>query len=426
MPKPIAMMSASVVAAAAAMLPGLSGWQTPPVSPPQGSGTLAPGPPVSGPGGMAAPAGGAGGTTIPSGSIPAASAHPVTPKSTSTIKSLFGDQLMFKWNSNAFSAHVWLYNSTKPGQNMNFDRFDLRDQNGKRVKTKPLDKSKTNIGAFEVRDFVVTGILDAPPAKRLETPVGITGLLWVSPDGPCTGTSSDSPDLPLEVMVEDRLPYRSCLSSFIFLGPWVVALLTGGVCAVLLRSKLWQPMGGATWSFAQSWGSNVTIGAGFLGALITTFTFPSHPFLMARENYNMLQGLFSAIIALAPLVFGLIRSHVKVQNGPGPEMEAQGFVAMFLVAGFLVLWGALGQVTTMAVLICEYLHGGTLPPLIALALGVLAGLLLLLLAIYGSRALYITVNELVPTGGVAPLARPFGALAGAPAAPGQRGEWPLL
>jgi hypothetical protein len=96
---------------------------------------------------------------------------------------------------------------------------------------------------------------------------------------------------------------------------------------------------------------------------------------------------------------------------------------MFLVSGVLVLWGALGQVATMAALICEFQHSGAVPQLVAIALGILALLLFVLLVVYGVRALCITANELAPAAAAAaPLAAPLAA----PPAPGMKGEWPLL
>ena len=193
-------------------------------------------------------------------------------------------------------------------------------------------------------------------------------------------------------------------------------------------------MGGPTWSFQQSWGSNVTIGAGVLGAILTVAAFPAHPHLMQKNTYNTLQGLFAAIIALAPLVYGLLRRDVKVTGANSPVVEAQGYVIMFLFAGGLVLWGAFGQLATMAALIDEFIAGSALPTLIGVALEYLTAALFVLLLVYGLKSMYGTASQLGQTGPSASQQQEAGVVGPpgdlpapqiAPAA-GQRSEWPLL
>jgi hypothetical protein len=194
---------------------------------------------------------------------------------------------------------------------------------------------------------------------------------------------------------DSAYPLRSIF--FGSLGAAVIALL---IAAWRLRKaprvSLCGLMGGATWSFQQSWGSNVTIGAGILSSLLTLIAFPAHPQIMDKNSYSLLQGLFLAVVALAPLVYGLIRP--DVQDGSSAPAAAQGYVYMFLFAGTLVLWAALGQVMTLGVLVEEFKRALSLDAYLGCALIGLAVILFLLLVVYGVRALYQTPRRLSMTG----------------------------
>jgi hypothetical protein len=180
-------------------------------------------------------------------------------------------------------------------------------------------------------------------------------------------------------------------------------------------------MGNATWTFGQSWGANVTIGAGLLGTFLTLLAFPDHPQILDKGSYTLLQALFVAIIALAPLVYGLFRRDVQASRNGMATTDSQGYVIMFLLAGGLVLWGAIGQLTALGVLTrtgfktscspfringlswpkggfeiaCrEFVLSGSLAVLTGDILEALVLLLWILLVTYALRTLYLTAKQL--------------------------------
>lgn len=248
-----------------------------------------------------------------------------------------------------------------------------------------------------------------------------------------------------ETPPDAALPLRAIF--FGSLGGAAAALV---IAALLLASDRREPkvsllgrMGGATWSFQQSWGSNVTIGAGILSTLVTAIAFPAHPHYMDRNSYTLLQVLFAALVTLAPLVYGLLRP--GVQAGGAATAGAQGYVYMFLLAGALVLWAALGQLATLGVLVGEFSKAESLDAWLGLALITLAAGLALLLLAYGIRTLYQTPRLAsqaaaaappppppppppASEGGATESAETKGVEAGGPAAAdeGAPPEWPLL
>ena len=67
---------------------------------------------------------------------------------------------------------------------------------------------------------------------------------------------------------------------------------------------------------------------------------------------------------------------------------------MFLFAGGLVLWGAVGQLTALGVLIQEFVFGKGLDTLTGRILEALTLILCLLLLVYALRSLYLTPKQL--------------------------------
>lgn len=182
-----------------------------------------------------------------------------------------------------------------------------------------------------------------------------------------------------------------------FLVPLALSLGVVLITVANLRRKgihLKNRMGNTTWNFAQSWGANIAIAGALLGAVLTATIFPDHPHLINRNSYTMLQALFAAIIALAPLVYALIRYNVTAISNGVVSTDTQGYVIMFLISGALVLWGAIGQVAILGMLLLELIKSRTLPAGVGSPLLTLAALLGFFLIIYGLRSLYQTAKEL--------------------------------
>ena len=223
------------------------------------------------------------------------------------------------------------------------------------------------------------------------------------------------------------------LAGAVFAGSLAAAGLIVWITTRALKRKgvdLRGPMGNPTW-IQQSWGSNITIASGLLGAIAKASLFPEHPSLMGSTSYNLLLGLFTAIVGLSPLAYGLIRRDGQATAGAtGP----QGYILTFLIAGGIVLWGALGQALTLALMIAEFILANTIDVLMGWVLEGLAGVLSAVLVAYGLRSLYQTAKSAADSAAAAgvvpplpvPVARPAVVLAASEALPAHLAPWALL
>jgi len=245
---------------------------------------------------------------------------------------------------------------------------------------------------------------------------------------PNTCTLSGTPKAAdLEIRVPEQ-PLMGC----IFLGTLVTTALVVVVTAISLLAtgkSLFDVMGGVNWSFERSWGANVTLGSALLMTLLGLTMFPERPYLMTKASYSLLQILFGALVSMAPLAYNLIRREVQVNKIGTPQVEVQGYVITFLLAGALVLWAAIGQVVTLSAVAEELIFVGVLDRRAGRTLQGLGGLLFVLLLIYGIRSLYLTAKTVSagPTafGGSMPGPQPAPAAAVA-TLPAPMTEWSVL
>ncbi len=329
--------------------------------------------------------------------------------------------ISFEWANGSPSLQLNFRNDSDVQQHLTLD-ITVQDRLGK-----TLPPSQQEANADEKPMKTVSGDIQPflywRPRVSFEAPESLhlpaVGFLRLSSTSKTKG-SNDSAVARTLFVKEVNIPERPVpgIAGYLFVGGLtssvIILLITG---FKLMRKKiglLW-PMGGSTWSFQGSWGTNVTIASGLLGTLLTAFAFPEHARLMPRASYLLLQSLFTALTILAPLLYGLLHRR---------SIESQGYVVMFLISGGIILWGALGQAATLSLLIQELIAGNTIDILIGRILQVLAGVLTLLLIFYGLRALYQTAILLSvdpTTGAPAGTAKE---LAPAPSAPLR--EWPLL
>lgn len=124
-----------------------------------------------------------------------------------------------------------------------------------------------------------------------------------------------------------------------------------------------------TWESGSSWATNIGIAGGLVTALTAATVLSDQPHHLAREAYLLLNGIFIALIALAPPAYRFTRNWPRL--------------AMFLMAT-LTAWGALGQCALAHALIDEVERGGLLPSEVTLVLqGTVLLLAVLLLAYVG-------------------------------------------
>jgi len=337
--------------------------------------------------------------------------------------------IVLRREGNNYMAYVPLHNSSTQSQCVRIDAH---------VQWFEGTDSQAVVVAPE-KPFLVSA--STAIVKRVELALKAANPQFVS--GPATGFlrisyaeangSSDQNSCSLSAApkasdLEIRIPEQPLMTS-IFVGTLCVAVVVVIITALSLPKDkgLFHVMGSVNWSFERSWGANVTLGGALLVTLLGLTIFPDRPQLMTKASYSLLQLLFGAIVSLAPLVYNLIRREVQVSVGGVPRVEVQGYVITFLIAGGLVLWAAMGQVVTLSVVAEELIFGGALEQLVGRTLQGLAGLLLLLLLVYGFRSLYLTAKTVsaAPTaiGGGMPGPQPAAAVAGLP---NPMTEWSVL
>lgn len=311
-------------------------------------------------------------------------------------------------NTNTYVGNLLLRSSSGWPQKVSIDLAILRD----REKT-PLTAKIENLQTegFQIEPFAVVNqrlqiSITSPTEGALPLPASGWLRLLASPQNAGTKpnvvidpkTEPADPgyvDIPI-VINETKLDGLSIVSCIFFISLGVAALIVLITIGSLTIKNigLLRPMGGASWSFEQSWGANVTIGAAILTTFLALIAFPSHPRIMEKTSYALLQGIFAALIALAPFVYGLIRKNVQVNANGVAAVDTQGYVITFLLAGWLVLWGAFGQLLTFGLLIREFILSGSLSRSLGYTIKGLAAFLSLLLIVYGFRSLYQTAKNL--------------------------------
>ena len=414
MARPLTLMSAAVLTAAASgilpyVLPVNDG-RTPPTplaisgAPLPSSLTPSGGPPPpSNIAPTASPA--AGGSTM----VLSPSAVTVINQSQSKVVNLDNTPIVFERKDKTYVSNLLLRNSSGWQQQVKIDLAVLRDRNGTPLtaKIENLKSEGLQIEPFAVvnqrLDITVTPASGEPlllPAsgwlRLLATPKNADAITDVVKDSK-SKEPADPGYLYLSIVIsEPKLEGLSIVKVVFF-----ASLSIAGLIALISAIRLWRksirlsrPMGGASWSFEQSWGANVTIGAAILTTFLTTLAFPVHPHVMEKTSYSLLQIMFTALIALAPLVYGLIRKSVPVNANGLVAVDTRGYVVMFLLAGGLVLWGAFGQILTLGVLIEEFILSGNLALSLGRATQGLAIILALLLIVYGLQSLYRTAKDL--------------------------------
>jgi hypothetical protein len=302
-------------------------------------------------------------------------------------------------------ANVPLRNPTGSPQQITLGVF-LQGKDGARLRARvaePEGALKIQPYATEIQKVVITAHQDDTkllPASGslLVAPNPIQPVICKSktPDPECPPPPAPDPvslRIPVTIPAEPRS--NETVTAFVLLTSLSMAAVIVIVTAVNLRRKkfdLTRRMGSSAWNFGDSWGTNVTIGATLLSALLALTVFPAQPRLMDKSWYSILSTLLTAIVASAPIVYGMIRVQVQANQDSTAAINSQGYVFMFLISGGLVLWGATGQILTLILLTQEFLVAksfGTAAGLILQALALAMGILVI---IYGFRTLYGTVK----------------------------------
>jgi hypothetical protein len=265
------------------------------------------------------------------------------------------------------------------------------DRQGREQKAALTDVRGGKIDPFEMginEEKVLT--IRVSPSNKGDFPLPATGFLKITSTRQDTKTSKTTFQ---EITIPEGLSPGIAGLVFLLCLSTAVVLVVGA--AIRLRSAevdLLGPMGNPTWISQQSWGVNLAIGATLLTALLS-LGFPEHPWLMTKASFTLLQGIFAALVGLAPLIYGLFQGAVQIQVADSTgasvaSVDRQGNVLLFLLTGGLILWGALGGAVMLFLSLLEFVRDDFIDPLIGGILLLLAALICLLLVSYGWRALY--------------------------------------
>jgi hypothetical protein len=193
-------------------------------------------------------------------------------------------------------------------------------------------------GHLPARGLLILTLHSPPPDKAARESC--------TPGGPAPATTTRA------IALQPPLP--SATDTGVLLGALLLALVTTLVAAVIIfRSTdlfLVARMGTVTFDFKNSWGANVAIGAGILAALSSGAILSQDQYSSNSTTYLLMASLFAALVPLGSALYGLIRP--PAQPGASPT-EPQGYVSVYLLSSGIVLWGALGQLLLLGMILRE-------------------------------------------------------------------------
>jgi hypothetical protein len=162
-----------------------------------------------------------------------------------------------------------------------------------------------------------------------------------------------------------------------------VALVVGGwLSGGGKPSALTTAIGDASWDFSKSWASNVTIVGAIVGTVLSAKILPATAAVVASPNgYTALSLIFGSLVVVAPLVFTASRSGKP--SPAGPVYTGRGWA--FMLASAMTLWGVLGELTTVGLVLYEAQHAKTLALGAVVPIWAIIGLAIVLVAVYGLR-----------------------------------------
>ncbi len=174
--------------------------------------------------------------------------------------------------------------------------------------------------------------------------------------------TSDDPNQPKAASDDPKKPKAASFlpvtlsppapASYLVWVPMGVAVLVTLIpFLVMLNKKKVSPldkMGSPTWSFKESWASNLTLASGALVTALTFTALPERTEHFSKTGYLTLTFIFAALIGIAPFVYNIVRKPVETVNPAGlPVVQHHGYVGLFLLACLLTIWGVIGQLITL-------------------------------------------------------------------------------
>ena len=239
-----------------------------------------------------------------------------------------------------------------------------------------------------------------PVRVRITIPPGVTpyvGYLVMQIWNPASGNRHIQ-HRPVQLRAATRARWESGANRIVLDSVAAAALAV----ALALAFALWHrgaeretllpgPDGVApAWDPKTSWASNVGVAGGILTALLGIAFLPDQPHYLAKTTYGLLSALFPALIGAAPSVYVYLS-----------RISASGRlqVGAMLLASFVTLWGAFGQLATAWALVGELEPVRLLP---TLAVTWVQGLVLavaLLMLLYAVKSMHDFIRSPPPSAG---------------------------
>ena len=184
------------------------------------------------------------------------------------------------------------------------------------------------------------------------------------------------------------------------LGAAAVVTLSGWFRSRAGTAALKKAIGDPTWDFSKSWASNVTVVGAILGTVLSAKILPAATVVVSANGYTALSLLFGALVVLAPLLF--VASRSGKPDAKGPVYTGHGWA--FLLASLVTLWGVIGQLVTVGLVLYEAQHATTLARGAVFPIWCVLGLALLLVSVYGLQSVRLTLAKALPPDSRAPVA----------------------
>lgn len=332
----------------------------------------------------------------PSASVPSASKPPAQAPSTVAPNTLaadaqstqvdFADNQPLTMDSDGKGHYVqslFVKNDESVTSSLKFT-MELENAKGELVPKAPvLVPSSSEIAANSI-----SAIRLEIDAKNLSAPLNGYLRLVASASGHKSSTKYRAIKIPLPLpsLVATRLLWLSLVATT------VVAFVA---FIVLLGEKIQpnQKMGSPTWSFGDSWGTNIAAVGTLLNSLLNFSVLPDQTLYLSKNSYLCVSLIFGAVIALAPSIYALVRTPSSAPApGPGASIQYQGYVGFFILASLVTSWGAIGQVITIGLLFQELENVRIISHSILVCLTVVIGAVGLLLLLYEGRTMVQTAK----------------------------------
>jgi hypothetical protein len=252
---------------------------------------------------------------------------------------------------------------------------------------KPTTVTVRNDGADDItlslEAVLGKGTAHVKPSRLKVKGLGVKPFqLTVTPDKSTRDTSGgitftataggDAPPAVLPVVIKPE-EHHDNAATFLLFAPLVFAVLLVELRVFTIRNRK-PTLGPANWSFSDSWATSLTLVGALLGTILGAGVLPDELDLFSKAGYSAFNVLFGMLVLVAPLVYAAAQNRIKNKDDGTPQY--QGKTWAFAIASVVTLWGVLGELITVGLLLREIgKAGGLSTVLVVLAWGILVAII---------------------------------------------------